>query len=176
MNQPTIQFTSIVSELHNNVYNFHLPVPAALAAPFIDDQGDRRVVATLNGEHTYQCALMPKGDGDFFIMLNKKTREKLGLFTGVPVDVVLLKDTSEYGLPMPAEFAELLTIDEAGDRYFHALTPGKQRTMIHWIGSVKNPDLQLRRALIVVEHLKNNQGKIDFKLLNAEVKNSRNDF
>ncbi|MBK7871886.1 MAG: hypothetical protein IPJ74_15005 [Saprospiraceae bacterium] len=39
------------------------------------------------------------------------------------VQATLRKDDSKYGLPMPEELAELLELDEEGNRFFHALTP-----------------------------------------------------
>jgi uncharacterized protein YdeI (YjbR/CyaY-like superfamily) len=71
---------------------------------------------------------------------------------------------------MPEELAELLAQDEEGDRLFHALTPGKLRTLLYLVGQPKSSDIRLHRALVVVEHLKTNQGKIDYKKLNLAVR------
>ena len=97
-------------------------------------------------------------------------RDKLGLKLGMQVQASLRKDDSEYGLPMPEELAELLQQDEDGNALFHALTPGKQRTLLYIVGSPKTSDTRLRRAIVVVEHLKSNGGKINFRRLNEDMK------
>jgi hypothetical protein len=56
---------------------------------------------------------------------------------------------------------------------FHSLTAGKQRTMLHFIGLPKNMDIRIRRAICVLEHLKQNNGKIIYRELMDAVKNSK---
>jgi uncharacterized protein YdeI (YjbR/CyaY-like superfamily) len=106
-------------------------------------------------------------------VVNKKIRDQLGLKPGSPAQVSLRKDESEYGLPMPEELAEVLAQDEEGNRLFHALTPGKLRTLLYIVGHVKNTDARIGRAFIIVEHLKANNGKIKYRQLNEELKNMR---
>lgn len=162
-------FTAAIGNFNTALWGFHLVVPEEYAKPFLDGN-DRRVVCTLNGSLEFQCALMHKGDGHFFININKKIRDKLKLQLGSMVEVTLCKDESEYGLPMPEEFAEVLSQDEAGNQLFHALTPGKQRNLLYIAGQPKTSDVRLKRAVVLVEHLKANKGKIDFKQLNQDMK------
>jgi uncharacterized protein YdeI (YjbR/CyaY-like superfamily) len=96
----------------------------------------------------------------------------LKLKEGSTIRVHLEKDKSEFGLPFPAELEEVLAQDMAGKDYFFKLTPGRQRNIIYGVSQVKNTDLRIRRAMIMVEHLKKNKGKIDFRQLNAELKSS----
>lgn len=169
-------FTTALANFNSTLWTFHIVVLEDRAKPFIEGN-DRRVVCTLNGSLEFQCALMPKGDGHFFININKKIRDKLKLQLGSMVEVSLRKDESEYGMPMPEEFAEILAQDEAGNRLFHALTPGKQRTLLYYAGLPKTSDTRLKHSLVMVEHLKANNGKIDFKQLNLDMKEAnRSDF
>jgi len=168
--EDSYHFTAVLEKFNSNLWGHHLSVPDAVAQVFVANNS-KRVVCTLNETAEFQAALMPKGDGTWFININKTLRDKLGLKIGTPVRVALRTDDSEYGLPMPEELAELLHQDEEGDQLFHALTPGKQRTLLYIVGSVKNPDLRLNRAVVVVEHLRENNGKIDFKKLYASLKN-----
>jgi bifunctional DNA-binding transcriptional regulator/antitoxin component of YhaV-PrlF toxin-antitoxin module len=130
----------------------------------------RRVVCTLNGRHTFQCALLPWTKGGFCIVVNKAIRDKLGIVDGDKVTVELKKDESKYGLPMPKELKEVLRQDKEGDRLFHALTPGKQRTLLYYIGKWKDVDRRIHYSLIVIDHLKKNEGKVDFPKLSVELK------
>ncbi|MBC7776443.1 MAG: DUF1905 domain-containing protein [Phycisphaerae bacterium] len=164
-----LHFNSVLEESTNKLWGCHFAVPSWVAEVLITEKDGKRVVCTLNEKITYQCALLPRGDGSYLITVNKKTQTKLGLKIGSKVSVSLQKDESEYGLPMPEELAELLAQDEEGNRFFHALTPGKLRTLLYIVGQPKNSDIRLHRALAVVEHLKMNKGKIDYKQLNVSI-------
>lgn len=167
-------FKSIVENMDSSVYYFHVTVPNKIANQFITPDS-KRVVCTLNNSINYQAAIMPKGDGGFFIMINKEHRKKLKLNLGDEVEVHLEKDESKYGLPMPEEMEELLLMDPEGDAAFHSLTPGKQRSLLFIIGKPKNSDTRLKKAVVVVDYLKMTGGKLDFKELNEAFKqaNSR---
>ena len=71
---------------------------------------------------------------------------------------------------MSDELSEVLLQEQEGSALFEGLTPGKQRTLIHWSDNVKNPEIRIRRALVMVRHLINQLGEVDFKLLNQEMK------
>jgi hypothetical protein len=168
--EEVLHFNAVLVESTNKLWGCHFPVPQVVAETLIAQREDRRVVCNLNEKIEYQCALLPRGDGTFLITVNKKTQTKMGLKIGSKVSVSLRKDESEYGLPMPEELAELLAQDEEGSRLLHALTPGKLRTLLYIVGQPKNSDTRLQRALVVVEHLKKQRGKIDYKQLNTEMK------
>ncbi len=129
----------------------------------------KRVVCTINGGKGFQCALLPSG-GLFYIIVNKKRRDELGISGGDRVSVLLERDTSKYGLPMPEEFREVLDQDPEGDRLFHALTDGKQRSLLHFIGQRSDVDERITYSLVIVEHLKNNDGASDHHQLHKELK------
>lgn len=162
-------FTTTLENFNSNLWAYHIRVPNEAAEVFKQGK-ERRVICKLNNALEIQCAIMPKGDGTFFINLNKEIRKKLDLGLGEEVTVTLRKDESKYGLPMPEEMAELLKIDDEGNHYFHALTKGKQRSLLHIIGKPKTSDTRLRKALVVVDYLKMTGGKLDFKELNEAFK------
>lgn len=168
--EEALHFNSILEASTNKLWGCHFGVPQAVALALIDANESRRVVCNLNAQLEYQCALLPRGDGTFLITVNKKTQTQLGLKPGSKVSVSLWKDESEYGLPMPPELAELLAQDDEGDQLFHALTPGKIRTLLYIVGQPKNSEVRLHRALAVVEHLKQHHGKIDYKQLNVSIR------
>jgi hypothetical protein len=167
-----LNFTSIIESSSNKLWGCHFAVPETIAAFFLES-GSQRVVCTLNDIHEYQCALSPYGEGRRVITVNKATQKKLGLHFGATVQVSLKKDESEYGLPMPEEMQEVLNLDSEGNEHFQALTDGKKRTLLYIAAKPKNSDTRIRYALAVVEHLKKQGGKIDFKILNLDLKNAR---
>ncbi len=164
-----VSFETELAKLSDEFGYHYVAVTREISDAFGFKGNARRVVATFNSTVTFQCALMPK-DGDFFILVNKKHRDRLRLIVGDMVRVELVRDESKYGLPMPDELREVLDQDPEGDRLFHALTAGKQRTMLYYIGKWKDVDRRIHYALTVVEHLKRNDGRIVFKELGEELK------
>jgi len=146
-----------------------LEVSKEIVAKFGFEGKSKRVVCSINGSDGFQCALMPSGD-IFYIIVNKKKRDALGIVAGDTVSVELVRDESKYGLPMPDELQEVLNQDPEGDRLFHALTAGKQRSLLYLIGKINDIDKRIHQALIVVDHLKENDGKIIGPKLNEELK------
>ena len=151
----------------NPLWGYHLPISTEVAEALIEGN-DRRMVCTIQGQELH-VALMPN-KLEYFIMMNKGLVQQLGLKIGQKVEISLVKDQSEYGMDMPEELRELLYQDDEGKEFFHALTPGKQRSLIYLVSKVKNTHSRLNKALAIVHHLKEMQGKLDFKLLNETIK------
>jgi hypothetical protein len=176
---PTIyEFTATLQGSESKIYQTHLVVPPEVASALLEHDA-KRVVATLHSSSVeyrsveYQCGLIPRGGGKHVIMVNKEHRTRLKVGEGVAVLVRLCKDESEYGLAMPEELAELLRQDAEGNRWFHALSEGKRRTLLYIISSVKNSARRIERAIVIVEHLKVRQGKVDYKQLYNDLKVSK---
>lgn len=166
-----MEFTSKLENFNTRLWTYHVKVPNPIAQHFLG-QGDKRVICTLNDTYEFQCAIMPAGEGTYFININKKIRDQLKLKEGSKIKVFLEKDTSQFGLPFPEELQEVLAQDKEGNKYFHLLTPGKQRNIIYYVNQVKNTDLRIQRAMIMINHLKKNSGKINFRQLFDELKSS----
>lgn len=164
-------FTAPLERFASDLWHFHVKVPPHIADALVQGT-DRRVIATFNGQVRVHCALMPAGDRGWFLNLNKQLRKKLGLTIGDAVHVELEKDDSPYGMPLPEELAELLRQDDAGSHYFHSLTPGKQRSLIHIVSKYKRPETRLHKAIVIIEFLKANRGRLDFKALMQAFKES----
>lgn len=166
--------STTLQKFDSNVYGFHFPVPTEIAINFTEGN-DRRVVCTINQNLQIQGALMPYSGG-YFLMVNQVLVKKLGLSIGDQVNLKLEKDRSEFGMPMPESFRALLDQDVEGSRYFDQLTTGKKRSLIYLIGKVKNIDSQLNKGLAILDHLKTEEGNIEYKKLNQLIKeyNQRN--
>lgn len=166
----SFHFTSALEKSDNKLWGCHVPVPKEVAEKLIDEHS-KRVVCTLNGKETYQCAMLYYKKGKPVISVNKKIRDSLGITFGMEVDVRLKKDTSEYGLPLPEELVEVFRQDKEGKKVFHSLTLGKQRTLLYIVGQAKDTEKRVLRSLVIVRHLKENKGKIDYKQLSVMLKN-----
>lgn len=146
-------------------------VPAPIVAAVSEGCDDKRVVCTVNDTLEYQCALIPRGEGVFIIHLNKARVKKLKLKIGDQVQVSIKKDHSEYGLPVPEEFTEVLEQDPDAKVFWEKLTPGKQRTLLYIVAQPKSSELRIGRALAIAGHLVANNGKINFRALNDDLRN-----
>lgn len=164
-------FSAQLQEFENqmaSLWKSHIAVPQEIAKE-LTEEGDRRVLCTINGDYKMHCALMPSKDY-WYIMFSKNARTKLNLKNGSTVQVHLEKDTSEYGMDMPEELMETFNQEPEAFTFFKALTPGKQRTLIYIVSKVKNTDSRLRKALAIATHLNEVGGKLDFKKLNEMIK------
>ncbi|MBV9241880.1 MAG: DUF1905 domain-containing protein [Acidobacteria bacterium] len=156
------------------IYHYLL-VEREWVAPLGFKGNTRRCRCIVNGKLKFPCSLMPSGrkKGAFYISINKVNREKLGLEPGDEVDVELIRDDSKYGMPMPPEFKEVLAQDDEGRVLFNALTPGKQRTLLWYTAKYKDEDRRIQSALVMIEHLKKNDGRIVWKALADALKTRR---
>ena len=169
---PRVEFTTqLVTTETKPVYHYLL-VEREWVSPLGFSGNTRRCTCTVNGKLTFHCSLMPSGrkKGAFYISINKTNRDKLHLEPGDEVSVVLVRDDSRYGMPMPPEFREVLRQDAEGKSLFNALTPGKQRTLLWYTVKYKDEDRRIHTALVMIEHLKKNEGKIIWNALADELK------
>lgn len=113
-----------------------------------------RLLCTINNTLNFQCGLVALGKGNAYISINSKRMKALGIKNGDKISVSLQKDESRYGMELPLELAEIFKQDDEGKDRFHALAPGKQRYIIHFVSSVKNSQLRIDRAITLIENLK----------------------
>jgi hypothetical protein len=146
----------------------YITVPHEAGERFPRNGGSRRVICTINGAETFPCALMPY-EGAFTIVINKARRKALAITPGDILDVEITADDSKYGMPMPEELDEVLNQDPDGRKLFDALKPGQRRSMMYYIGKLKDIDRRIHCALILIDHIKRNDGKIEQKGLYKEL-------
>ena len=163
-----IQIVTTLQKFEPKLFGYHFPIPIDIAKSFIEGM-NRRVICLINNEHKIQRALMPYSDG-YFILINQNLVNKLNLSINQEVSLTLEKDTSEHGHEVPETFQMLLEQDKEGSGFFEQLTPGKKRSLIYLVGKVKNINSQLNKGLAILDHLKTEQGKLDFKKLNQLIK------
>ena len=155
---------------NNPLWTYHVQVPVTISAYF-KKENQKRVLVTLNDVETFHAAILSDGDHYYFIYMNAQRRKKLNLKVGSIVKVKIEKDNSDYGMEMPEELSEIFVMDTEADKYFHALTPGKQRSLIYIVDKVKSPQKRIEKAIVITEHLKMLKGGLDYKLLQEGFRN-----
>lgn len=167
--QKSVRFrTELVQSTTGSGWHFLL-VKKEIVAKLGFEGKFKRIICTMNDGEGFQCALLPWGEL-FYIIVNKKKRDAISIVAGDMVNVLLEKDESKYGLPMPEELREVLNQDPAGDKLFHALSEGKQRSILYLLSRPKDIDIRIHQALLIVDHLKENDGKIIGDKLYKELK------
>ena len=167
-----MKLTSTLENFHNKLWSYYVPIPKEIGDRFVEGD-NRRVLCSINGCDPLHSALMHK-DGEYTIYVNTELKKKLKVEEGDKVEIVLEKDTSEFGIPMPESFQVLLAQDDEGRVYFQSLSMGKQRSLIYIVQKVKNVDSQLAKGLAIMHHLKEAKGNLDFKRLNVLIKEYNN--
>lgn len=151
----------------------YIEIPKEVYNELLPNTIDKRIKCTLNNLTTISRAMAPKGNFNY-ILLNKDVLKEIKVTIGDIVLVELQPDKSKYGMPISEEMEEVLFSDPDGSDLFHRLTPGVQRTLIHVINKYKSSNLKIERSFVILEHLKKNKGKLDFKLLNQDFKDFKN--
>ena len=152
-----------------NLYHTHIKVPIDIHAHF-KSKAIKRIIFQLNHGPDNHAGFMPIGDGNYFLILSKKVLNENKVAIGEKVQVSLRPDTTKYGMPICNEMKELLAQDDSGSKYFHELTDGKIRSLLYKVNGYKSGAKRLEKALIILEHLKVNGGKLDWKMLNQAFK------
>ena len=148
-------FTAIISSWGNSNHHF-LPVPEAVG-DFFREQGIKRVQVQLDESVPIHAALQRNRKAGYLIGMGKRILKQTQTEPGQEVLVKIWPDEADYQAPMPESLAAVLETDPEANEVFHALTPGRQRSMIYWVSSVKSTDLQIEKALRLAEHLKAGQ-------------------
>jgi FMN phosphatase YigB (HAD superfamily) len=170
MNQ--LEFPGRLERFDFNHWSYHIPVSDENASQMMDEK-HRRVLVWIKNSGPYHMALMKSKDY-WYLLVNQELRTKLNLDHEKSFAVRIERDHSEFGHEVPEELAVLLDQDEEGNGFFRKLTPGKQRSLIYIVTTVKNPDSRMRKSLAILHHLKLAKGKLDFKHLNIWIKHYNN--
>lgn len=166
-------FQTIISKFKDSLWGFHVKIPDDIYHSFAD-QKIKRVLVKFNNSVSVHAGFMPEGNGKYFLMLSKDLMKKFQLLEGQTVNVFIEQDNTRYGMPISEELKELLDLDPDGEVYFHKLTPGKIRSLLHFVNKFKSSDKRIEKSVIILEHLKSNNGSLDWKSLNEAFKNGLN--
>jgi hypothetical protein len=162
-------FQTSVNKFDDSLWSFHLKVPEEIYQLFAE-KNIKRVLMQINNSKKLHAGFMPEGNGRYFLMLSKNLMKQLQLAIGQSVKVVIEEDTTRYGMPISTEMKELLELDPEGEAYFHKLTPGKIRSLLHFVNKLKSSDKRIEKSVIILEHLKANNGSLDWKALHDAFK------
>ena len=167
-----MKFQGVISAFDPNalMYEHHIPIPDNAYKTIRELAPDKRVKCIFDNGFVHYAAMLPSKNSYHYILLNKDIVKKMKWSLGDSVEVKIVKSDLKYGIPICEELEAVLSADPEGSDFFHSLTMGAQRSLIHVINKYKNPQLRLDRSIILLRHLCLRQGKLDFKILNANFK------
>ena len=152
------------------LYEHHIPIPDEVYKSMLKQAHDKRVKCIFENGFIHYAAMLPSKNSYHYILLNKDIVKKMKWNLGDTVEVKIEKVDLKYGIPICEELEAVLNSDPEGTDYFHALTLGAQRSLIHVINKYKNPQFRIDRSIILMRHLCLRGGSLDFKILNANFK------
>lgn len=132
-----------------------IEVPVEIAEEFLKDKNKVRMIIEFDNGKRFHRALMRNKDGFCFMILGKSTLKEAKKVPGTEEEVILHIDDSEFGMPVPEEFEEVLRQDEEGRQRFLELKPGLKRSFLYYINGGKTVDTRIKRSLKLIENLKN---------------------
>lgn len=115
-------------------------------------KGRIRAEGTFN-DAQFALAVQNLKDGSRYFSVGAPLRKAARIKLGDPVKVSF-KIVDAGKLDIPEELMAVLSQDDAGKKAWDKLTTGYQRSLIHYITSVKNVDSRIKRALDLINRAK----------------------
>lgn len=136
----------------------HFVIPESICKKFGLKAGMKsvRVLCHFPDGEKKHNALVRFAEGGGYVMINAAQRKKYNLNVGDWFEFKLETDASELGAPIAEALGEVFAMDEKAFEKFNALTDGKKRGVVYYVGSAKSVDVQIKRALRIAENLKKN--------------------
>jgi len=122
-----------------------------------EDKGsvfNQRFEVTINDKIKWKGGTTALGNDSAYIAFSKARMKEINVQPNDEVDVILTRDTSEYGFDVPEEFSEVLEQDNEAKSRFESLTMGKRRATIYLILQVKSSTKKIEKSLSIMENLK----------------------
>ncbi len=138
------------------MYGYHcLVVPPAVAAE-MKARKLRRLTGTLNGV-PFDLALQSRaGEATRYLGLSRQTLRALKARVGDAVMVVCQPDETPDEVALAEELYEVFQLEPEAAARFHALTPGRRRSLAYYVSSAKGIDTRIKRAMELAYKLRTN--------------------
>ena len=134
----------------------YIIIPAAIAGQL--KPGTRvtfRVKGKLDDVKIEKLSILPMGDGDFILTLNKQLRKSIGKPVGAKIKVQITLDKRE--LEIFPELVACLKDEPAAYKAFLKLTPSHQRYFSKWVTDAKTDQTKVKRIAITVNAMLTNK-------------------
>lgn len=141
-----MQIRSAIIDTNKTLGYAGVVIPKKIVETF-KRENSKRVKYTINNKIMVTGAFFNDKERGHYVLVNKTNRKNLNVKVGDIVTVKLEKDTSQYGIDISKEFQTVLEQDLEASKIFHSLTPGKQRSLIHLMVSLRLPTFGFKKLL-----------------------------
>jgi len=139
-------FTATLHSRHDgSVVMYFVDIPEEIAEAF----GPRRPVwirGTANGA-PFETHLLPRADGEPYLILNTDIRQRAGAKLGEDLDVAIEENPTPRNreLPVPDDLSELLEEFPDVKAAFERLSKSRRYYLIEWIEEAKKSETRMKR-------------------------------
>lgn len=116
--------------------------------------GGRKTAAvkvTVNDRHTFEGRIARMG-GENLVGFNRAVRAAAGVEAGDRIEVVIVVDTVERSVEVPADLADAMAEAGVADQ-FGKLAPSHRKEYVRWITDAKRPDTRAKRVEEAVQKI-----------------------
>ena len=134
----------------------YITIPAELAEQL--KSGTRltfRVKGKLDNVKIEKLSILPMGNGDFILTLNKQLRKNIGKPVGATIKVQIALDKRE--LEIFPELVACLKDEPLAYKAFSKLPPSHQRYFSKWVTDAKTDQTKVKRIAITVNAMLTNK-------------------
>ncbi len=93
----------------------------------------------------FSATLIPRGNGEHYLVLDKSIREKANIVLGDSFELKLWRDVSKRDVHTPKDFQDELTAHPSASEFFMALAPSYKKGYVQWILSAKKESTRKNR-------------------------------
>jgi hypothetical protein len=115
-------------------------------------RGRVAVRGTINGT-PYRSSIFRMGDAPYFMVVNRKLRDLVGVSAGQTVTVVMERDDDPRTVEVPADLQTALDANPAAASAWSKLSFTHQREHVEAVTSAKRPETRARRIERAIEQL-----------------------
>ena len=145
-----LNFQAVLSEMDAMFIKTVIYLPGNVVRQL--PEGRVRVRGTFNGV-PFALAVQRRKDGSRFFSVSRPLRKAAGLRVGSNVKV-RFKIVDPDELDIPEELEAVLAQDEQARKVWDQFTTGYQRSLIHYVTSVKDVDSRIKRSLDLMNRAK----------------------
>ncbi|HYC84109.1 MAG TPA: YdeI/OmpD-associated family protein [Chryseosolibacter sp.] len=144
-----VRFKAPLSEVEATLISTVIYIPPAIMKKL--PQARVRAKGTMNGV-PFALAIQYRKNGKSHFIVSRPLRKAAGVKPGsiVNVEFRIVSDKVD----IPEELDAVLQQDPEGLALWKTFTPGLQRSLCHYVNSVKNVDSRITRALFLVNKAK----------------------
>ena len=107
-------------------------------------KGKLPVCGKVNGV-AFTSTLMPRGNGEHYLVLDKSIRTQANIELGGSVELEISKDISKREVSLPADFKESLLTNQRANAYFESLAYSHKKAYVGWVNDAKKDAARQRR-------------------------------